>query len=367
MAIFGARERNELIEAMQRGHISALEASFMNNQQFGNNMSESNNFIVEYDTKITWEDIGGQEEAKEAIQEILEWPLQHKQLYTFYNKKPSKGILLSGPPGCGKTMLGKAAVSSISKFGDGDTKSSFMYVKASELLTRFIGETESKIRDLFETAKNHLRRYKMPMIIFIDEADSFLMQRGPHTPHWHDSHVAAFLTEMDGLHESSAFVILATNQPNTIDEAVLRPGRIDAKIRVTRPSQKDASAICELYLKNIPLFKRVSKTEIVESIISNIYSYKYLLATIQSGEEKTGLYLSALISGAFIANVVQTAQSIAFKRDLRNNERKGTGVCIEDVVFAVESIYRQNKDLDHKEVIKELLNGRSCDRLLKAA
>lgn len=333
----------------------------------GENTVSDNKFVVEYDTKVTWADIGGQEEAKEAIQEILEWPLQHKELYTFYNKKRSKGILLSGPPGCGKTMLGKAAVSSISKFGDGNKKSSFMYVKASELLHRLVGETESKIRGLFETASNHLQRYQMPMVIFIDEADSFLMQRGPHTPHWHDSHVAAFLTEMDGLHESSAFVILATNQPNTIDEAVLRPGRIDAKIKVTRPSQKDAGSICELYLKNIPLFKKLSKSEVVHSIISNLYSYKYLLATIQSGEEKMGLYLSALISGAFIANVVQTAQSIAFKRDLRNNERKGTGVCVEDVVFAVESIYRQNKDLDHKEVIKELLNGRSCDRILKVA
>jgi proteasome-associated ATPase len=207
-------------------------------------------------TDITWDSIGGQTEAKEQMIEAVELPLKQSRVYDFYGKPKVKGILLYGPPGCGKTMLAKATATAIAKAYSQEAVSGFMYVKGPELLDPFVGVSESNIRNLFSRARAHKSKHGTQAVIFIDEADALLGSRGGNRHSVSDMEktiVPSFLTEMDGLEESAALVILATNRPSDLDPAVVREGRIDRKIRVSRPDVKGALEIFKIHLQNVRL------------------------------------------------------------------------------------------------------------------
>jgi transitional endoplasmic reticulum ATPase len=192
--------------------------------------------------KLKWNDIGGLMDVKQSLIEAVEWPLKNPQVFVRMGIRPPKGVLLYGPPGCGKTMLAKAVAS--------ESGANFIYVKASELLSMWVGESEKHVRDIFRRAKQ-----VAPAIIFFDEIDSLTPRRGAGT----DSHVtervvSQMLAEMSGLEEMRDVIVLAaTNRPDILDPALLRPGRFDRHILVPTPDRGARLDVLKIHTKEMPL------------------------------------------------------------------------------------------------------------------
>lgn len=214
---------------------------------------DASHALVE-DTKVTWDDVGGQEEAKRALQEAIVEPVTKKKIYERFGMRSSKGVLLHGASGTGKTMLAKAAATALAElYGKESRSSGFIYVKGPELLNKWLGETEANIRRIFASAREHKEKHGYPAIVFVDEADALLGRRGSMGPGYEGMErtlVPQFLAEMDGMTSSGAFVLLATNRPDILDPAVVRDGRIDRKVRVSRPTEKDAASIFDRLLRD---------------------------------------------------------------------------------------------------------------------
>ncbi len=191
---------------------------------------------------IKWTDIGGLEGVKNALKESVEWPLKHADAFKRVGIKPAKGILLFGPPGCGKTLLAKAVAN--------ESDSNFIYIKAGELLSMWVGESEKKVRDTFRRAKQ-----VSPSIIFFDEVDALTPRRGADAgSHVTERVVAQLLAEMSGLEElKDVVVIAATNRPDILDPALLRPGRFDRQILVPTPDKESRFNILQIHTKSMPL------------------------------------------------------------------------------------------------------------------
>jgi SpoVK/Ycf46/Vps4 family AAA+-type ATPase len=290
---------------------------------------------------VTWDDIGGLEEAKRDMIEAIEMPHKYKELFKAYHKRPIKGILLSGPPGCGKTMLGKAAATCLSTiYGKESARTGFLYVKGPEILNMYVGATEAAIRDLFFDAERHAEENGYPAVIFIDEADAILAERGSRTVGIGNTIVPAFLTEMDGLESSSAIVILATNRPDVLDPAIVRDGRIDRKISVTRPTLQSATDILRMSLKNVPLESAFTLETLAEDLAQAIYSDELYVT-----DDKL---LRDVVNGAMLAGVVDLAVSTAIHRDIDAGKRtKSTGLNDKDCLVAINRMVRMTKDLKH--------------------
>jgi len=192
--------------------------------------------------KVKWEDVGGLEEVKNNLKEMVEWPLKNPEVFGRMGITPPRGILLYGPPGCGKTMLAKAVAS--------ESGANFISVKGPELLSKWFGESEQRIRDLFRKA-----RQVAPSIIFLDEVDALVPKRGlQYGTHATESVVSQILTEISGLEElKDVVVIAATNRPDMIDSALLRPGRIDRFVLIHAPDEKSRLEILKVHTKNMPL------------------------------------------------------------------------------------------------------------------
>jgi transitional endoplasmic reticulum ATPase len=203
--------------------------------------------------KVRWEDIGGLENAKQELREAIEWPLKYPEVFKTTNIKPPKGILLYGPPGTGKTLLAKAVAN--------ESNANFISVKGPELLSKWVGESEKHVRDMFKKA-----RQVAPAIIFFDEIDSLAPRRGGiGDSHVTERVVSQLLTELDGLEElREVVVIAATNRPDLIDPALLRPGRIERHIYIPPPDKEARKEIFRIHLKNKPLAEDVKLEELAE-------------------------------------------------------------------------------------------------------
>jgi len=298
-------------------------------------------------TELPWSSIGGQAEAVQAIRDSIELPFLHRDLFKRFQHTVPKGFLLYGPPGCGKTLLGKATAYNLRqqiKAQTGvDHPEFFLHVKGPEVLNMWVGESERQVRDLFAQCRERANDGALAFL-FIDEAESILGTRRAGRYHSILSTlVPMFCTEMDGLEPlQNVVVILASNRADLIDPAILRPGRIDRKIKVNRPDQAAAQSIYEIYLRDsLPLAE--PKTELAKLLANSHYARipenEFLEVAYRSGR-KDLLYRGDLASGAIIAAIVERAKGLAIKRAIATKAE--TMLTREDLVTALQQEYAEN-------------------------
>jgi len=298
-------------------------------------------------TELPWSEIGGQDEALQAIRDTIEMPFLHRDLFKRFEHNVPKGFLLHGPPGCGKTLLGKATAynlrQQVMKESGVDRPEFFLHVKGPEILNMWVGESERQVRDLFAQCRERVKEGALAFL-FIDEAESILgTRRGGRFANVLSTLVPMFCTEMDGLEPlQNTVVILASNRADLIDPAILRPGRIDRKIRVKRPDKSGARAIYEIYLKEtLPLAEpRGDLAEfITDAHFSQTSENEFLEVVYRSGR-KDSLHRGDMVSGAIIAAVVERAKSLAIKRSIASGE--DTAINRDDLQQALRLEHSEN-------------------------
>ncbi len=332
--------------------------------------------------KVTWEQVGGQSEAISAIRKAIEYPLLHAKTFEQFKFFQPKGFLLYGPPGCGKTLIGQAAASSLSKLVSESkpnavkgadqrtpvTGGAFLHIKGPEILNMWLGESERMIRDLFAQARARRKDGALPFI-FIDEAESILgARRAMRSFNISNTLVPMFCSEMDGIESlCDVVIILASNRPDLIDPAVLRPGRIDRKIKVSRPNRGAAAEILKVYLTvELPLNPAVvaerggEKTkafgslveEVIDAIFKRVDENRLLSIRLRTGQTKV-LYRGDLVSGAILSSIVQRAKEKAIDRTIQAG--KPDGLVPKDLLDAVSEEFREGEMLPPDDAAEEWL------------
>jgi proteasome-associated ATPase len=298
-------------------------------------------------TTLPWSAVGGQNEAVQAIRDTIELPFLHRALFKRFEHTVPKGFLLHGPPGCGKTLLGKATAYNLRQQILAETgvdhPEFFLHVKGPEILNMWVGESERQVRDLFAQCRERAADGSLAFL-FIDEAESILgTRRAGRYSTILSTLVPMFCSEMDGLEPlQNVVVILASNRADLIDPAILRPGRIDRKIKVNRPNQEGARRIYEIYLKDsLPLAE--PKDALAQAISEMHYSKsvenQFLEITYRSGK-RDFLHRGDLASGAIIAAIVERAKSLAIKRSIQSSQ--DTHLDRADLVQALQQEYTEN-------------------------
>lgn len=298
--------------------------------------------------ELPWSAVGGQEEAVQAIRDSIELPLLHAALFRRFKHPVPKGFLLHGPPGCGKTLLGRAAAwnlrQEIKRASGIDRPEFFLSVKGPEILNMWLGESERRVRELFAQCREKAAEGCLAFL-FIDEAESIL---GTRTATRIGTNIVStivpmFCTEMDGLETlQNVVVILASNRADLIDPAILRPGRIDRKIRVRRPDREAAREIYRIYLtEDLPLAE--PRESLVDRVTEAHYAHseqnRFLEVTYRSGRTEH-LYRGDLASGAIIAAIVERAKELAIKRSIRDGVE--SPIAFADLVDALEREHHEN-------------------------
>jgi proteasome-associated ATPase len=334
--------------------------------------AQTRDHLLEQVPELPWEKVGGQDEARQAVRDAVELPLLHSDLFKAYNHTSPKGILLYGPPGCGKTLLGKATAYNLTrqlreKTGQ-DHREYFMHVKGPEILNMWVGESERQVRELFARAREKAKEGFLPFI-FIDEAESILgTRRAGRTSGILNTLVPMFCAEMDGIESLQQMVIiLASNRADMIDPAILRPGRIDRKIKVSRPTKKGSEEIFRIYITpNLPLDpallqkhdgnSQAAIDDIIAQLIDAQFSQReenrFLEVTLRSGRHEY-LHRGDLVSGAIIAGIVERAKETAIKRAISSPEP--TGLSVADFLEALKTEYKQNDIFPPNDITEDWL------------
>jgi proteasome-associated ATPase len=322
---------------------------------------EVEELVLEEVPDITYSDIGGLGRQIEAIRDAVELPFLHADLFAEHKLKSPKGVLLYGPPGCGKTLIAKAVANSLAKKVEETTevanaKSYFLNIKGPELLNKYVGETERQIRQIFQRAKEKSDE-GFPVIVFFDEMDSIFRTRGSGiSSDVENTIVPQLLSEIDGVETlSNVIVIGASNREDMIDPAILRPGRLDVKIKIERPDHDAAREIFSIYLTaDLPIHKsdlarhggaEAAVKAMIHTTVDQMYSEdednRFLEVTYASGDREI-LYFKDFNSGAMIENVVARAKKEAIKRFLASGEK---GIREDDLLLAIRAEFRENEDL----------------------
>src|SRR5688572_3124428 len=324
--------------------------------------SEVENLVLEEVPDITYEDIGGLGPQIEQIRDAIELPFLHPDLYREHGLKAPKGILLYGPPGCGKTLIAKAVANSLAaraaeRSGNIDLKSYFLNIKGPELLDKYVGETERHIRLIFSRAREKASDGS-PVVVFFDEMDSLFRTRGTGiSSDVETTIVPQLLSEIDGVERlDNVIVIGASNREDMIDPAILRPGRLDVKVKIQRPDAEAAADIFRKYITTDLPFHEDDLVEhdgdvqetvdamiqrTVEAMYSTEKSNEYLEVTYANGDTEM-LYFKDFNSGAVVQNVVDRAKKYAIK-DLLTTQQKG--LRIDHLLRAVVDEFREHEDM----------------------
>jgi len=319
--------------------------------------------VLEEVPDVSYEDVGGLDSQIEQIMDAVELPFLHHDLFAEHKLPAPKGILLYGPPGCGKTLIAKAVANSLAKkvaevSGDEHARSYFLNIKGPELLNKYVGETERQIRLVFERAREKSEE-GWPVIVFFDEMDSLFRTRGTGiSSDMESTIVPQLLAEIDGVETlKNVIVIGASNREDLIDPAILRPGRLDVKIKIERPDENSAGQIFARYLTaDLPLDASEvdslgggdpEKTVrvMIEQTVAEMYradeANQFLEVTYQNGDKEI-MYFKDFSSGAMIENIVRRAKKLAIKRFLRTNER---GIRVDDIFESIHQEYKEHEDL----------------------
>jgi proteasome-associated ATPase len=333
--------------------------------------SNTEEYYLETVPELPWEKVGGQEEALSAIKDAIELPLLHADLFAKFQHQTPKGFLLYGPPGCGKTLIGKATAYNLTrqlteKTGE-DMQQFFMHIKGPEILNMWVGESERMVREIFATAREKRKEGFLPFI-FIDEAESILgTRRAGRYSSILSTLVPMFCTEMDGIESlNEVVIILASNRADLIDPAILRPGRIDRRIKVNRPDRDAAREIYRIYLsEDLPydpdLVKRMGGVpaavvylidRIVETQFSRKDENRFLDVILRSGKRDT-LYRGDLVSGAIIASVVERAKELAIKRAITTMLEEG--ISESDLMLSLNTEYAENDIFPPTDIVEDWL------------
>ena len=333
--------------------------------------TKSHEHYLDVVPELPWEKVGGQEEALQAIKDAIELPLLHVDLFKKFQHATPKGFLLYGPPGCGKTLIGRATAYNLTKQLREQTGAQmeeyFMHVKGPEILNMWVGESERMVREIFATAREKRRDGFMPFL-FIDEAESILgTRRASRHSNILSTLVPMFCSEMDGIDSlNDVVIILASNRADLIDPAILRPGRIDRKIKVNRPNREGAQQIYRIYLTpDLPYDGALSKEAehlgaAVDKLIERFVDWqfarrdenKFLEVTLRSGRKEI-LYRSDLISGAIIASIVERAKAMAIKRAIATQQEEGIREM--DLQLAFNAEYTENDIFPTTDITEDWL------------
>ena len=322
---------------------------------------EVEHLLLEEVPDISYDDIGGLDQQIEAIADAVELPFLHDDLFAEHQLPAPKGILLYGPPGCGKTLIAKAVANSLAKkvaarTGADKGRSYFINIKGPELLNKYVGETERQIRMVFQRAREKSEE-GWPVIVFFDEMDSMFRTRGTGiSSDMESTIVPQLLAEIDGVEGlRNVIVIGATNREDLIDPAILRPGRLDVKIRIERPDAEAARQIFARYLtSDVPIAAtdvarhgdlKQAIIAMIDATVEQMYATtddnRFLEVTYQNGEREI-LFFRDFASGAMIENIVRRAKKLAIKRLLAGGEK---GVTVGDLTSSIRQEFREHEDL----------------------
>jgi proteasome-associated ATPase len=324
---------------------------------------EVEELVLEEVPDVSYADVGGLNDQIETITDAVELPFLHHELFVEHQLPAPKGILLYGPPGCGKTLIAKAVANSLAKkvaevSGDREARSFFLNIKGPELLNKYVGETERQIRLVFQRAREKSEE-GWPVIVFFDEMDSLFRTRGTGiSSDMESTIVPQLLAEIDGVETlKNVIVIGASNREDLIDPAILRPGRLDVKIKVERPDEAAAAQIFARYLTvDLPLDAGEVETlgggdagkavdAMIERTVEEMYRTdemnEFLEVTYQNGDKEV-MYFKDFASGAMIENIVRRAKKLAIKRFLSDGNK---GICAQDLISSIHQEYKEHEDL----------------------